>query len=195
MLPVPLIRKLLRPGNLVTTSGLLVLGCFLWLKGTGRNPGPWIMAALYFYGYALSDILDGAVSRWTGTNDRFGELYDLTADRIKDNALTFAVLMWAPAWAWYMLPFMVLKLAPEVLWSRTIGARNHKQAADTSFSRIYTLFHNYIVLVIYTGTKTAFFGMVLLGFDIPVIAYLFLGLITTRFLSVFEFLAHLARSE
>ncbi len=188
-----LLEKLFIPANLITLSGLAILLIYILLRFLNIELNYWLSFSMLLYGYAISDILDGIIARKFNSESSFGELLDLLTDRIKDALLVVAVLVLYSEWSLHIFIFIIFKMAPEVLWSRTIGVLDHKNNEDTNFSKIYSLFHNYYFLGFYCSIKTIFFMMIMLNHSYNLVGYVFVGVVLFRFLSVFEFLDHIAK--
>jgi CDP-diacylglycerol---glycerol-3-phosphate 3-phosphatidyltransferase len=85
-----LVRRGLSP-NVVTVAGTVgaVLGS-LWLFPTGQ-----LVAGMFVVGgFAMFDLLDGAMARARGAGTKFGAVLDASCDRIADGALLAGI-------AWY----------------------------------------------------------------------------------------------
>jgi CDP-diacylglycerol--glycerol-3-phosphate 3-phosphatidyltransferase len=90
----PVARGLLRSGvspDVVTLVG--GLGVVAGAIGFGAR-GRFLEGALVVAGFALVDMLDGAMARARGRSTRFGALLDSTMDRLADGAIFGAVGYW-----------------------------------------------------------------------------------------------------
>jgi len=90
----PVARALLRAGvspDAVTLAG--TLGVLVAAVGFGTR-GEFVIGSLIVAGFALVDMLDGAMARARGYGTRFGALLDSTMDRLADGAVLGAVAYW-----------------------------------------------------------------------------------------------------
>lgn len=90
----PIARRLLRWGvspDAVTVAG--TLGVLVGAVGFGAR-GELVTGALIVLGFAVTDMLDGAMARARGYSTRFGAVLDSTMDRVADGAIFGAVAYW-----------------------------------------------------------------------------------------------------
>jgi CDP-diacylglycerol---glycerol-3-phosphate 3-phosphatidyltransferase len=90
----PVARGLLRLGispDAVTLIGALgVVAGTVWFGARGQ----FAVGALFVLGFALVDMVDGAMARARGHGTRFGALLDSTMDRVSDGAVFGVVAYW-----------------------------------------------------------------------------------------------------
>jgi CDP-diacylglycerol--glycerol-3-phosphate 3-phosphatidyltransferase len=89
----PLGQRLARAGvtpNAVTLMGTLgvVAGAVVFF-----SQGWWFTGTMVIWGFAMLDVVDGAVARAGGTSSPFGGVLDSTGDRVADAAV-FGALAW-----------------------------------------------------------------------------------------------------
>ncbi|SFQ52037.1 CDP-diacylglycerol--glycerol-3-phosphate 3-phosphatidyltransferase [Amycolatopsis arida] len=91
----PIGTALVRAG--LTPNGMTVLGtagamaCALVFF-----PAGWLLTGTFtVWGFAMLDLLDGAMARARGHGTRFGAVLDSTCDRLADGALFAAIAWWA----------------------------------------------------------------------------------------------------
>jgi CDP-diacylglycerol---glycerol-3-phosphate 3-phosphatidyltransferase len=90
----PVARGLLRLGispDAVTLVG--TVGVLIGALGFGSR-GQFVVGALIVLGFALVDMVDGAMARARGYSTRFGALLDSTMDRLADGAVFGSVVYW-----------------------------------------------------------------------------------------------------
>jgi CDP-diacylglycerol--glycerol-3-phosphate 3-phosphatidyltransferase len=90
----PVARALLRAGvspDAVTLAG--TVGVLVGALGFGTR-GEFLVGSLIVAGFALVDMIDGAMARARGYSTRFGALLDSTMDRLADGAVLGAVAYW-----------------------------------------------------------------------------------------------------
>lgn len=186
-----LLSRLVQPGNLITISGLVAILALATLRSVNVAIGPTLEAILLIYGYRIADELDGRVARLLGQSSVFGELLDLMVDRANDCILSALVLVTNPQLLWFVIGFFVLKIAPEHLLGRVLGIADHKQKSNTKFSKVYTLFHNVLILQFYLVVKTLFFISATGIFSIPYIEWVFISIVAIRSIYVLEMLSYI----
>jgi CDP-diacylglycerol--glycerol-3-phosphate 3-phosphatidyltransferase len=90
----PVARTLLRIGispDAVTVLGTLgAVAAALWFGTRGE----FLVGSLIVLGFALVDMVDGAMARARGYGTRFGALLDSTMDRVADGAVFGAIVYW-----------------------------------------------------------------------------------------------------
>lgn len=86
-----LVRSGLSPNamTLIGTAG--AVGGSLWLFPTGHL----LAGAFMVWGFAMFDLLDGAMARALGRGTKFGTVLDATCDRIADGALLAGITWYA----------------------------------------------------------------------------------------------------
>jgi CDP-diacylglycerol--glycerol-3-phosphate 3-phosphatidyltransferase len=90
----PVARGLLRVGASPDAITLLgTLGVVAAALGFGTR-GEFLVGALIVAGFALVDMVDGAMARARGYSTRFGALLDSTMDRLADGAIFGSVAYW-----------------------------------------------------------------------------------------------------
>jgi CDP-diacylglycerol--glycerol-3-phosphate 3-phosphatidyltransferase len=88
-----LVRRGLHP-DVVTVLGTVgATGFAIWLIPTGHL----FAAALIVWGFAMLDVLDGAMARARGVVSPFGGVLDSVGDRLVDGAVFAGITWWAAA--------------------------------------------------------------------------------------------------
>lgn len=85
-----LVRAGLTPNTMTVIGTAGAVGGSLWLFPTGQL----VAGTFVVWGFAMFDLLDGAMARAKGGGTRFGTVLDATCDRLADGALMAGI-------AWY----------------------------------------------------------------------------------------------
>lgn len=84
-----LARTGLTPNGMTLIGTVGAVGFALWLFPTGHL----LAGTFVVWGFAMLDVLDGAMARALGGGTKFGAVWDATCDRLTDGAL-FAAITW-----------------------------------------------------------------------------------------------------
>ncbi len=85
-----LARTPLTPNMLTVTGAVGMTAGALWLFPTGHL----FAGTMVCTGFVLTDMLDGALARITGTSGKFGAFLDSTLDRVGDAAVFAGIAIW-----------------------------------------------------------------------------------------------------
>ncbi len=86
-----LVRRGMHPDAMTAVGTLGAAGFAIWLIPTGHL----FAAAMIVWGFAMLDVLDGAMARARGVSSPFGGVLDSVCDRLVDGTVFGAIAWWA----------------------------------------------------------------------------------------------------
>jgi CDP-diacylglycerol---glycerol-3-phosphate 3-phosphatidyltransferase len=88
-----LVRRGIHPDAVTVVGTAGATGSAIWLIPTGHL----FAASLIVWGFAMLDVLDGAMARARGVSSPFGGVLDSLCDRVVDGAVFAGITWWAAA--------------------------------------------------------------------------------------------------
>lgn len=88
-----LVRRGIHPDAMTVFGTVGATGFAVWLIPTGHL----FAAAMIVWGFAMLDVLDGAMARARGVTSPFGGVLDSLCDRVVDGAVFAGIAWWAAA--------------------------------------------------------------------------------------------------
>ena len=149
------------PNNLVTLARMLAVSALIAALALGLPVGTAAGAGLFVAAYWGSDYLDGWLARRLGRSSAFGETLDLLADRWCDILLAAFLLRHAPDQAPALTCFLLLRIAPEVILGRFVGAA--PGLFDAAGRRFVGASLSARAMDLAAAARTIFFGWALFG--------------------------------